>query len=55
MSVQAMAAAGWITKYLVVPEFANVMDSLKVNQVSAPFKTSYGWHIMQLVDKKSRR
>ena len=43
---------GWITKYLVVPEFANVMDSLKVNQVSAPFKTSYGWHIMQLVDKK---
>lgn len=43
---------GWTSQYSVVPEFAQTMSSLKLNEISAPFKTAYGWHIVQLEDKK---
>lgn len=43
---------GWINKYDVVPEFANVMLSLKVNEISEPFESIYGWHLAQLEDVK---
>jgi peptidyl-prolyl cis-trans isomerase SurA len=43
---------GWINKYEVVPEFASIMTSLKVNQISEPFESSFGWHIVQLEDIK---
>lgn len=44
---------GWVNRHLVVPEFAAVMESLKKNEISMPFETSYGWHIAQLIDKKT--
>lgn len=43
---------GWVNSYDVVPEFSGVMQSLKKNQISEPFESSYGWHIVQLLDKK---
>lgn len=43
---------GWVSSYAVVPEFANTIASLKVNEISEPFRTAYGWHIAQLEDKK---
>ena len=30
------------------------MQSLAVNELSEPFKTSFGWHIMQVMDRKSQ-
>lgn len=33
-------------------EFEQVAYSLQVGQISAPFQTTAGWHIVQLVDKK---
>lgn len=35
-----------------VPEFDAVAFNLKDGEISAPFKTDYGWHIMQLVERR---
>lgn len=34
------------------PLFAQNIKTLKVGEISAPFKSGYGWHIVQLIDKK---
>ena len=37
----------------MVPEFENVAFSLKnVNDISDPFLTDYGWHVIKLIEKK---
>ena len=43
---------GWIEKRLVVPEFGSVMTNLEIGEISEPFKTQYGWHILYLEDKR---
>jgi peptidyl-prolyl cis-trans isomerase SurA len=35
-----------------VPEFDEVAFKLKDGEISAPFKTDYGWHIMQMVERR---
>lgn len=44
---------GWVRKDVLVKEFSDVMDALAINDVSEPFKTSFGWHIMQVLDRKA--
>ncbi len=34
------------------PLFAQNVKTLKIGEISSPFKSSYGWHIAQLLDKK---
>ncbi len=34
------------------PLFSKALLSLKVGEISEPFKSSFGWHIVQLLDKK---
>ena len=43
---------GWITKELVVENFRKVMINTKVSEVSEPFNTRFGWHILYLEDKR---
>jgi peptidyl-prolyl cis-trans isomerase SurA len=43
---------GWIEKKIVVPEFGSIMTNLKIGEISEPFKTQYGWHILRLEDKR---
>ncbi len=43
---------GWINKQLVVPEFGRVMDNINIGEISEPFKTQFGWHILYLEDKR---
>ena len=43
---------GWITKELVVENFRKVMINTKVSEVSEPYNTRYGWHILYLEDKR---
>ncbi len=35
-----------------VPEFDAVAFNLKDGEISAPFKTDYGWHIMQMIERR---
>ena len=41
---------GWGVSSNYVQQFKEVVDSLKVKEISEPFRTQYGWHIVQLLD-----
>lgn len=43
---------GWIYPGDTVPEFERVMNSLKVEQLSEPFVTPFGWHLMQVLERR---
>jgi peptidyl-prolyl cis-trans isomerase SurA len=43
---------GWITPGKMVPDFEKVMETLKPGEISDPFKTRFGWHIVQVNDRK---
>lgn len=44
---------GFAAKGVYVPEFEESLDSLAINQVSAPIKTQFGYHIIKLLEKRS--
>ncbi len=43
---------GWVSPGMLVPEFEQELGALQTNQVSAPFKTQFGWHIVQVLDRR---
>jgi len=44
---------GWVAPGDTVPEFERVMDTLKVGEVSQPFQTPFGWHLVQVLERRS--
>lgn len=43
---------GWIYPGDTVPAFEREMNSLKVGEVSQPFETPFGWHIVQVLARR---
>jgi len=43
---------GWLGPGDTVPEFEKAMSTLAPNQVSVPFKSSFGWHIAQVIERR---
>jgi len=43
---------GWINPGDVVPDFEQQMKLLGVTQISKPFRTQYGWHIVQVLERR---
>lgn len=43
---------GWSTPGNLVPEFEEQMDLLRPNEISQPFKTQFGWHIVQVLERR---
>ncbi len=43
---------GWVYEGDTVPEFERAMDALKANEISAPVKSPFGWHIIQVLDRR---
>lgn len=43
---------GWADPSMYVPEFRDLALSLKVGEISQPFRTVHGWHILQVMDKR---
>jgi peptidyl-prolyl cis-trans isomerase SurA len=44
---------GWTGPGTFVPEFEKQVDALDINQISEPFKTQFGWHIVQLLGRRT--
>jgi peptidyl-prolyl cis-trans isomerase SurA len=43
---------GWAGPGTYVPEFQKQIDALQENEISKPFKSQYGWHIVQLLGRR---
>jgi peptidyl-prolyl cis-trans isomerase SurA len=44
---------GWTGPGTFVPEFDKAIADLKTNEITEPFKTRYGWHIVQLLGTRT--
>jgi peptidyl-prolyl cis-trans isomerase SurA len=38
-----------------VPEFERVMNALKTGEISQPVKSPFGWHLIQVVERRAGR
>jgi peptidyl-prolyl cis-trans isomerase SurA len=43
---------GWASPGTFVPEFERAMASLTAGQISEPFKSQFGWHILQVLERR---
>lgn len=44
---------GWAGPGTFVPEFEQQLDKLKENEITEPFKSQFGWHIIQLLGRRT--
>lgn len=44
---------GWTQNGQMVPEFEQVMNSTNINEVSEPFESRFGWHILTVLDTRT--
>ena len=44
---------GWSGPGTFVPEFDKAIADLKVNEITEPFKSRYGWHIVQMLGTRT--
>ena len=45
---------GWSNPGMFVPEFETEMAKLKDNEISPPFQSPYGWHIIQVLGRRTQ-
>jgi peptidyl-prolyl cis-trans isomerase SurA len=46
---------GWVSPGMLVPPFEQAMNTLKPNEISAPVKTQFGWHLVQVLERRQAR
>ena len=45
---------GWVNPGDTVAEFEEEMDALGPNEVSQPFQSPFGWHIVQVIERRTQ-
>ena len=45
---------GWLSPGDTVPEFEEAMNKLAPNQVSPPVRTSFGWHLIEVLERRKQ-
>jgi peptidyl-prolyl cis-trans isomerase SurA len=45
---------GWTDPGDMVPDFEDVMNRLPPGEVSEPFRTQFGWHIVEVLERRER-
>jgi peptidyl-prolyl cis-trans isomerase SurA len=45
---------GWLSPGDTVPAFEEAMNKLALNQVSAPVRTSFGWHLIEVLERRKQ-
>jgi peptidyl-prolyl cis-trans isomerase SurA len=43
----------WIDPNVLVPEFREVMNSTPAGELSKPFKSPYGWHVLEVMGRRA--
>ena len=44
----------WVSPNQMVPEFDAVMKTTQANQISPPFQSTFGWHILKVVERRNQ-
>ena len=44
----------WVSPGALVPPFEEAMNRLAINEISVPVQTQFGWHIIQVLGRKSQ-
>ncbi|NNC66091.1 MAG: molecular chaperone SurA [Gammaproteobacteria bacterium] len=44
---------GWVVPGDFVPEFAQRLEELETGELSEPFRTRFGWHIVEVTDRRT--
>ena len=44
---------GWVSPGDMVPQFETVMNNTSTSETSEPFQSQFGWHILQVLDRRS--
>jgi len=52
LSAEKGGDLGWITGAQVVPAFRDAMNALKLNTLSQPIKSRFGWHLIKVYERK---
>ena len=45
---------GWSTPGMFVPEFEATMNNIAIGEISEPFESQFGWHILQVTDRRQQ-
>jgi peptidyl-prolyl cis-trans isomerase SurA len=45
---------GWVNPGDTVPQFEKAMNELKENQISEPVRSPFGWHIIQVIERRKQ-
>lgn len=45
---------GWLSPGDTVTEFEKAMDALQPGQISAPVRSQFGWHLIQVIERRSQ-
>ena len=45
---------GWLSPGDTVPEFEKAMDALQPGQISRPVRSQFGWHLIQVIERRSQ-
>lgn len=51
-SMLAGGDLGWSRPGMFVPEFEQTMAKMAVGEISAPFRSQFGWHILQVQERR---
>ncbi len=43
----------WIDPNALVPEFREVMAASRIGELSQPFRSPFGWHVLEVLDRRS--
>ncbi|WIM06901.1 MAG: peptidylprolyl isomerase [Candidatus Nitricoxidivorans perseverans] len=44
---------GWLYQGDTVPDFERAMDALKLNEVGQPVRSPFGWHLIQVLERRT--
>ncbi len=45
---------GWISPGDTVPDFEHAMDKLAIDEISQPVRTPFGWHLIQVLERRKQ-